>query len=438
MSTIKITGGVSLRGDIYPIANKNAILKVIPAAVLTDKTCIYHDVPKTSDVARLLNIMRSIGADIDCSDYSKITINCKNITSYEVNSEDGSKLRASIMLVGPLLARFGKAKIPIPGGCELGKRSISAHIDAFQKVGADVTIEGDNAIFSIASDKKNHNYSVWQQEASVTATENLILYAAGIEKKINIFDAACEPHVRQLMEYLDIMGARTLGKGSNSVTVIGRSKLQGFNYYPIPDHIDIAGYIVAAAITKGYIRIKNSNIPYIVDGMIQAFEKFGVNISREKDDLIIDGESSNINVDIDNSGMPLAASNMPKFIPRPWPGFPVDALPVIAVLACKSDGNIQLQNWMYENGLNFAKSLNKLGAQIVICDPYRIIVKGKVSFISGEVETPKVIQAAKAIFLAALCDNTQIIIKGADILSRRYPDIVGAYRSLGANIEPVN
>ena len=340
------------------------------------------------------------------------------------------------MFAGPLLARFGVAEIPLPGGCDLGMRSISAHLDSFRKAGISFKYV-DGYVKFTAPKKLEKSYDVWQLEASVTATENLFMYAAGTEAEFTISDAACEPHVNELLKMLETMGAEVCGIGSNIVKIKGNNKLKGASYEPGPDFVDIAGLIVAAAVTNGKIRIKGANVPGIVNGMINWFELFNVKIERDGADLIAsrDGE---LVIDTINSGVPLAAPGLPKLYPRPWPGFPVDAIPVMAVLASKTRGRLLLKNWMYESGLEFVRELNAMGADIFVSDPERVIITGPVKFKGGVIVSPGVIQACKAIFIAALCDPVVTEIHGVDILKRRYPNVFETYTSLGAVIERVD
>ena len=238
------------------------------------------------------------------------------------------------MFAGPLLARFGVAEIPLPGGCDLGMRSISAHLDSFKKAGVKFEYAEGYVKFT-APKRSTKSFEIWQLEASVTASENLMMYAAGINSDFVIMDAACEPHVSELLGMLKSMGAEIEGIGSNRVTIKGKKKLGSAVYEPGPDFVDVAGLIVAAAVTDGEICIKGANIPEIVNGMINWFELFNINIERDGLDLIV-SNNGELEIDTVNSGVPLAAPGLPKLYPRPWPGFPVDAIPVMAVLASKT------------------------------------------------------------------------------------------------------
>ncbi len=433
---LRITGGRKLEGSVTPIPNKNSLVAVLPASILTDETMVYKNVPNTSDVVKIVQILKLLGAEVDQSVEGEIKINCSGVKSYKVDAALGGQFRASLMFAGPLLARFGVAEIPLPGGCVLGMRSIAAHLDVFKKAGVNFEYI-DGFVRFTKSKKQEKKYDIWQIEASVTGTENLVMLAAGSSATYVLIDAASEPHVSELLKMLSKMGATIDGVGSNRLTITGKKKLGGTEYIPGPDFIDIAGLIVAAAVTDGNLRIKGANIPEVVDGMINWFEIFNIKIEREGADLLV-SRNGELKIDVENSGVPVAAPGLPKLYPRPWPGFPVDAIPVMAVLASKTKGRLLLKNWMYESGFDFVRELNAMGADIFVSDPERIIINGPVKFIGGVIVSPSVIQACKAIFIAALCDPVTTEIHGVDILRRRYPNVFETYTSLGALIERVD
>ncbi len=318
--TVKIKGGVRLTGEVEPIPNKNSVLAVLPACILTDKEVVYEKIPNTLDVEKLLEMLRLMGAKIKRGN-GRVVINCSTMNSYKVDMTLGSQIRASLMLVGPLLSRFGKAEIPLPGGCVLGFRSIASHVRSFKKVGVRVEVKKDRVIFE-APKKQRKDLSVWQLEASPTSTENLVMYLAGIEAESIVMDAASEPHVSDLLRLLQKMGAEVEGVGSNRLKIKGKKLLGGAKFTVGPDFVDIAGYMVAAAVTNGRIVIKGANIPDIVDGLINWFELFGVRVVRSKKDLIV-SLARPLEIDLTNHEVPLAAPGLPKLSPRPWPGFPV-------------------------------------------------------------------------------------------------------------------
>ncbi len=431
---MKIVGGNELRGEVMPIPNKNSIVSSLPAALLTDEKVVYENVPKTSDVAKILKILELLGAKIETKGES-VEIVCSEVASYTVDPVLGGEFRGSLMFAGPLLARFGRAVIPMPGGCLLGFRSISAHVDAFEKAGVKIEQEGEKVIFT-KNTKQVGSRQIWQYEASVTATENLAMYAAGIEEDIEIIDAAAEPHVSDTLKLLGQMGATIEGIGTNRLRIKGKKDLRGGIFKAGPDFVDIAGYMAAVGVAGGEIRIKDANIWEVTGGLVNWFRAFGVEVEEVGKDLVI---RKNLvpRYKFQEMGIPMAGPDLPKLVPRPWPGFPVDVIPVMATLACKTEGRLLLQNWMYEAGFDFVRELNAMGADIVMMDPQRLLIQGPIKFKGGELTPPAVIQATKAIFLAALADDVETTIHGTDILQRRYPNILEVYRGLGANIEVV-
>jgi len=430
---IKVVGGKPLKGRIAPVPNKNSILACLPACILTDEDVSYHSVPKSTDVVKMLEMLKLLGAAVDDSDYNNIKINCSKLATYKVDKELGSLIRASIMFAGPLLARFGVCEVPVPGGCVLGKRSISAHIDSFSKVGITTEFIDDGYVRFTAPKSPAQKNFVWQFEASVTGTENFLMYCAGIDAETEIVSCACEPHVYELETLLASMGAKVEGVGSNRVIIAGSKKLKGAEFTPGPDFVDIAGLCVSAAVTKGNIRILGANIKRISGGIVDTLTKFGVGITEDGQDLVVDG-SGELAIDLKDSGFPLAGDDLPKFVPKPWPGFPIDALPAVVVLACKTKGRLLIQNWMYETGLDYIRELSALGANIFMSDPQRIIVSGPTNFRGGKITVPGIIEGAKAVFLASLCDNVTTTVEGVEILKRRYTNIFDLYRGLGADI----
>jgi UDP-N-acetylglucosamine 1-carboxyvinyltransferase len=430
---IKVLGGNPLIGEVTPVPNKNSVVACLPAAILTNKDVYYHNIPRSTDVVKMLEMLRLLGAEVDDTDFSNIRINCSKLKSHKIDKELGSLIRASIMFAGPLLARFGVCEVPVPGGCVLGKRAISAHIDSFSKMGITTEFISSEYVRFTAPKSSAKEYFVWQFEASVTGTENLLLYCAGVPSKVEILSCACEPHVFELEKLLMDLGAEIEGAGSNRVTISGSKNLGEVHYYPGPDIIDIAGLCVAAAITKGNIRIKEANIKRISGGVVDTIRKFGVQIEEEGKDLVAVGFGE-LAVDLKDSGFPLAGDDLPKFVPKPWPGFPVDALPAIVVLACKTKGKMLIQNWMYETGLDYIHELSAMGANISMRDSQKAVVIGPTKFKGGAVTVPSIIEGAKAIFLASLCDETITTIKGVEVLKRRYPNIFSLYKDLGAQI----
>lgn len=432
-NTFVIKGGVSLNGSVTPIPNKNAILKIIPASLLTQEPVICKAFPETTDVISMLEIAQKLGVSIS-REGKDIKLTASTLTTSDVDDGLGNKIRASILFVGPLLTRLGRARIPLPGGCTLGKRSIASHIEAFTKAGVDISFSDNHVTFTSPIKKRTDPLDIWFTETSVTATENLLMYLSGVEAQTTLVNAACEPHVVQLCKFLVELGVSIEGIGSNKLIITGTSTFKGATFVPEPDFVDMGGFIVAAAITRGKIRVINGGHRHISGGLINVFLKFGIDLTVEGFDLLIDG-TKDLEIDVLNSGFPMADQDMPKLNPGPWPAFPVDVLPVVVTLATRTKGRLLVNNWMYESGLRFVYNLKDLGALIDVLDPQKIIVHGPCKYVGGEVTTPDVIQGCKAVFLAALADDVTTTIHGVDILKRRYPDILSVYRSLGANIE---
>jgi UDP-N-acetylglucosamine 1-carboxyvinyltransferase len=430
--TFRIVGGSPLTGTANPIVNKNSLMGALPMALLTDKGVSYRSLPETSDVERFLEIYRKWGAHIEMEGEELTSISAAPCKDHRVDPLVGSEFRGAFSLAGPLLARYGKAAVALPGGCKLGNRSVSVHVDAFKRLGIQTEVGNNEISFKIPKHQKK-SARLWLLEASVTATLNIALFAAGTDMELELIDASCEPHVTDVLNALSDMGAKISGIGTNHLFIKGNSNLKGTVFSPSPDHVDIAGYLVAAALTKGKIRITGANKPLIMDGIINWFDLFNVSIERDGDDLVVDG-TKELYLKMEN--FPLAGKDLPKFVVRPWPGFPVDILPVMVTLATKTEGNLLFQNWMYESGFDFVRELIYMGAEIYISDPQKIIVlEPVVDFRGGEVAAPGIIQGTKAIFLAALADPAVTIIHGTDILKRRYPRIFDNYTSLGASIE---
>lgn len=438
MKSIKIYGGTPLNGDIKPIANKNTVLPALIASLCSEKSITYHFVPDTLDIQKILSVFETIGVKVEVDD-KKITVNASNVDTYKLTHPSMKAFRSGIMFAGPILARFGIVEFYVPGGCKLGLRSINTHLDNFKKLGAKVSYISDDIvrIELDRKDKSKENY-IWQSETSVTATENVLMYAAISNTNLTINNAACEPHVKELAMLLESMGVTISGIGTNLISVYGikSSQLTEVEFKPGPDPVDIAGLITLAAITKGKLNLIDANIPDITEGMLQIFKRFNIKFQLDKNDIIVDG-TRDLYIDPLDFGFPMAGEDLPKLTPGPWPNFPVDALPAMVTLACKTKGKLYINNWMYENGLDFSSTLNKMGADIEKVSSHTIIVNGPVEFKSERVTAPSIIQATFAIFAAALADDTEVIIDGYGILNRRYPNIIDSYERLGAKFEHI-
>ena len=431
--TFRIKGGVPLHGEVTPIANKNALMGALPAAALAGEGILFRDLPDTLDVHSYLEILTRLGAKVTPSGHGNVHVDPTEIRAQTIDPAMGRRLRGAFSLTGPLLARFGSVEMPLPGGCDLGFRGVTTHLDGFRKL--DVAVQQRDASVSLAAPRTHaDHYDIWLVEASVSATLDLALYAAGSGFSVTIRDAACEPHVVDVLRLLRRMGVEVEGEGSNCVTVRGSGRpLAGAEFRAGPDYVDLAGSVVATAVTGGRLTILGGNVPTLVNGMANWFRAFGIELEQAGDDLLVAAPER---LQVHAEFLPQAGRDLPKLAVRPWPGFPVDVLPVMVTLACKSHGAILFQNWMYESGFDYVRELTYLGAEILTLDPQRVMVREPaITFRGGETAAPNIIQGTKAIFLAALADDAETVIHGVDLLRRRYPTIFETYSALGARIE---
>jgi UDP-N-acetylglucosamine 1-carboxyvinyltransferase len=431
--TFRIKGGVPLHGEVTPIANKNALMGALPAAALPGDGILFPALPDTLDVHTYLEILTRLGAKVTRSGQGTVHVDPAGIRAHTIDPAMGRRLRGAFSLTGPLLSRLGSVEMPLPGGCDLGFRAVTTHLDGFRKL--DVAVQQrDSSVLLTAPRSHADHYDIWLVEASVSATLDLALYAAGSGFSLTIRDAACEPHVVEVLRLLRRMGAEVEGEGTNQLTIRGPGRpLAGANFQAGLDYVDLAGSIVATAVTGGRLTIRGGNVPTLVNGMANWFHAFGIELERSGDDLLVAAPER---LQMHPEFLPQAGRDLPKLAVRPWPGFPVDVLPVMVTLACKSHGAILFQNWMYESGFDYVRELNYLGAEILISDPQRVMVREPaITFRGGEIAAPYIIQGTKAIFLAALADEAETVIHGVDLLRRRYPTIFETYSALGARIE---
>lgn len=427
MSYYKITGGVPLKGEVYPIPNKNSILKLIPAALLTDEPVTIHNVPNSTDVRLMIKIVKQLGGKVTyLNDNKSIKIVAEGINTFEMDPDLSQKAKASVMFMAPLLLRFGKAYMPIPGGCKLGTRPLDAFMNNMVMLGA--TYRREKGYYIEATKLKGSK--IWSWFPSVTGTENLIMLASLTPGVTEIYNAAAEPHTQDLCNMLVAMGAKITGIGSNMLTIEGVEKLKGTEWKVIPDHLDIGAYIAAAALTGGEVTIKDS-IPEHMQYIIQAFEKVGVKTEVRGNDLYV-GSNQDLVCETTVRG------DIYEIFAMPWPGLPVDFMQIMIVTALKAKGSLILHNSFQEYGMFWIEELVKLKAKVVMADPYRVLTFGPTDYKAAKIFAPNIIQATMALFLAALsADGETILEDRSDSLLRRYPDLIEVYSSLGAKIERV-
>ncbi len=415
MSKYLIKGGKPLRGTVQISGNKNSILPCLSASLLTDQEVTLKNVPSISDVEVFIKILERIGAKVERSG-DEIRVTAKNITNSKLPKELVNKLRASILFVGPLLSRLGEVYFSHPGGDIIGKRSIEAHIEGFKELG--VEFDCDDRDYKGFKKETKEKVEIYLDEASVTATENLILGSVLGKCEVTIKNAAKEPHVLDLCNLLLGMGGQITGVGSSTLLIKGVPKLGGTTFTVGADFIEMGTYVVASVITQGDIRLKNCSLLGL-EPIFKPFQKMGVKVLEE------DGE-----VRVECSRL-LALSKLHTNI---WPGFPTDLMSVFIVLSTQALGVTLAHDWMFESRMFFTDKLINMGAQITICDPHRVLVYGPSSLIGRELETPD-IRAGMALLLAALIAKGESTINKAELIERGYAGVVSNLKKLGADIQ---
>ena len=436
MSRIKINGGKKLFGEITPQGAKNEALQVICASLLTESDVIISNIPDIIDVNKLIKILENLGVKILKIDSGKFSFNSKNINLEYLNNSDfandAKSLRGSIMLVGPLLSRFGSASIPRPGGDKIGRRRLDTHFDNLEKLGAKLDYISEEKTYSIESKGRLIGAEILLDEASVTGTANIIMASVLADGYTAIYNAACEPYVQQLCLMLNKMGANISGIGSNYIRIKGVEKLNGTTHAILPDMIEIGSWIGLAAMTRSKLRIKNvswDNLGQIPD----VFRKLGITIEKDGDDMLIPEHKSGYSITKYIDGSILTISD------APWPGFSPDLISVVLVVATQAKGSVLIHQKMFESRLFFVDKLIDMGAKIILCDPHRASIIGHnfESSLKPTTMTSPDIRAGIALLIAALSANGESIIQNVEQIDRGYEDIVERLKKLGAEIERI-
>jgi UDP-N-acetylglucosamine 1-carboxyvinyltransferase len=415
MARFLIEGGVPLRGEISVAANKNAVLPMMAACLLTDDDCYLDNVPAIADVSTMVDILRELGATVEPVDGNRLKINCSGVASYQPSERLVERLRASIVLMGPLLARCGRANMHHPGGDAIGTRSIRTHIQALRALGTEFDVRDD--LYCGRASAPAQNRTIFLDEASVTATENAMLFAAAQPVTTIIRNAASEPHVANLACFLSRMGAEISGAGSNIVQVRGRNDLGGGTGDVWPDHVEAGTFAALAAATSGEVKIRNVVAEHL-DMVLLILERMGV------DFRLADGT-----MDI-RPGSLFAVSKIHTGI---WPAFPTDLASIFIVLATQAEGMTLIHDWMYEGRMFFIDRLVQMGANIVLADPHRAVVSGPSALRGREFVSPD-IRAGIALVMAALIASGQSTIDHIELIDRGYERIDERLRGLGARI----
>ena len=426
-----VQGGNRLKGEIVPQGAKNEALQIICASLLTPEKVTIHNVPEIVDVIHLLELLQAMGVEVERIGEESYTLCARDIDLEYIRSDDyrmrGSRLRGSVMVIGPLLARFGIAYLPKPGGDKIGRRRLDTHLLGFQKLGARFDYDLDNKFFAIRADDMRGTYMLLD-EASVTGTANIIMAAVMAKGETTIYNAACEPYVQQLCRILVRMGARIDGIGSNLLKIEGVEELHGTTHTMLPDMIEIGSFIGMAAMTRSELTIKNVSFENL--GIIPAqFARMGIYFEQRGDDIYIpQQEHYEIETFLDGSIMTIADA--------PWPGLTPDLLSVFLVVATQAKGSVLIHQKMFESRLFFVDKLIDMGAQIILCDPHRATVIGHnhERSLRGTVMTSPDIRAGVALLIAALSAEGRSVIHNVEQIDRGYQNIDARLNAIGANI----
>lgn len=435
MQAFRISGGKKLKGEVRPQGAKNEALQIICATLLTSEQIIINNIPDIIDINKLISLLKSLGVKVKKLKPNSYSFKADNVNLDYLKTEqfkiDGKGLRGSIMIVGPLLARFGKAYIPRPGGDKIGRRRLDTHFDGLIKLGAKFSYNKEDYFYGVESAKLKGAY-ILLDEASVTGTANVLMASVLSEGKTTIYNAACEPYIQQLCKLLCSMGAKINGIGSNLLKIEGVSSLGGAEHSVLPDMIEIGSWIGLAAMTKSNIRIKDVSWENL--GVIpNTFRSLGISLIKDGDDILIPEHDNGYEITNYIDGSILSISD------APWPGFSPDLLSIILVIATQARGSVLIHQKMFESRLFFVDKLIDMGAKIILCDPHRATVIGhdfKSSLKATSMTSPD-IRAGISLLIAALSAKGESIIQNIEQIDRGYENIDLRLKALGASIERI-
>ena len=433
MGSFKIKGGKKLSGSIFPQGAKNEALQVLCATLLTDSKVVINNLPDIIDVNNLISILKKLGVSINRLDKGSYEFQTLKIDKRYLKSDqfkvDGKSLRGSIMLIGPLLGRFGFGSIPRPGGDKIGRRRLDTHFDAFINLGADFNYDKESNFYTVKS-KNLKGANILLDEPSVTGTANILMASVLAKGKTVIYNAACEPYLQQLSKMLVSMGANISGIGSNRLIVNGVKKLNGTSHTLLPDMVEIGSWIGLAAMTRSELTIKNVRWDYL--GQIPStFKRLGINIEKVDDDIYIPSHKNGYEIQNYIDGSVITVSD------APWPGFTPDLLSIILVVATQAKGSLLIHQKMFESRLFFVDKLIDMGAKIILCDPHRANVIGHdfKSQLKATVMTSPDIRAGISLLIAAMSAKGTSIIHNIEQIDRGYENIDIRLKALGAKID---
>ncbi len=425
MEKFIIVGGTPLSGTLVPAGNKNAALPALAATLLTGEEVVLRNIPRIRDVEAMIELLVRLGATAEWRDENVVAVQAADVSNTPVDPAYAERIRASFLLAGPLLARFGKADMPPPGGDVIGRRRLDPHLDAFRALGAEVHSERG---YELRAPDGLHACDFFMDEPSVMATENALMAAALTPGSTVIHNAASEPHVQDLARLLMQMGARIEGIGSNLMIIHGQEELRGADYTIGPDHIEIGSFIALAACTGGELRIKDT-APDDLRMTRLAFARLGCNIEYDGSDVVVPpGQQLRIKSDEGDA--------ISKIEDGPWPAFPADLTSIAVAMATQAEGLVLIHEKMFENRLFFVDKLVTMGARVIVCDPHRAVVSGPSRLHGERMESPD-IRAGMAILIAALCADGTSEIGNIGQIDRGYERIDERLRALGGRIERV-
>ena len=422
MEKFVIQGGVPLQGEVTPSGNKNAALPLLASCLMTCEPVVLHNVPQIRDVHDMLKLIASLGVEIADLGGSSWRVAARTVRPADLDPDLCRRIRASILLAGPMTARAGELRLPPPGGDVIGRRRVDTHILALRALGAQVKY--DRTFEFQASGLRGAD--ILLDEASVTATENAIMAAVTARGATVIRNAASEPHIQELCHFLNVLGARIENIGSNTLHISGVAGLHGGEFTIGPDYLEVISFIGAAVVTHGTVHVRKAGIQYL-DMIRMVFNRMGVDWSIDGEDILVPA-GQRLEVELDLGGV------IPTINVMPWPSFPTDLMSIAIVMATQTRGSILFHDWMYPSRMFFTDKLVGMGAQIVLCDPHRCIVQGPTQLYGEKLESPD-IRAGMALVLAALAAEGKSTIRNINQIDRGYENVDGKLRSLGAKID---
>jgi UDP-N-acetylglucosamine 1-carboxyvinyltransferase len=418
-----VNGGRRLKGRVRPAGNKNAALPMVAATLLTDEPVVLENVPDIRDVRTLLNLIEGLGVEVEWTARNTVRVHARDLDRGQLDSAAAAKIRASILLAGPMLARTGEMQLPPPGGDIIGRRRMDTHFLALQALGAEFGFRRE--VFGLHADGRLQGANIFLDEPSVTATENALMAASLARGTTILRNAAAEPHVQDLCQMLTGMGCRISGTGTNRIEIEGSDKLRGGTFRISSDHIEVGSFIGLAAVTRGEILIEDA-APQFLDSTLIGFDRLGIRVDVRGDDVFIPGDQE-MKVKMDLGGY------IPKIDDGPWPAFPADLTSIALVTATQCEGTILIHEKMFESRMFFTDKLVSMGARMVLCDPHRVVVVGPSRLHGGVVESPD-IRAGMALLIAALGAEGESEIYNIGQIERGYERIDERLRELGADI----